>query len=96
MKRQKRHLPAGFGLHPQELGQSVALRGEADFLKASFGARRRHLARDHCLARQGLGLNDCRQLALRNGASATYHEPSEFQAFFDRKGALLQWSPPMT
>lgn len=96
MKPQKRRLPTGFGLHPQELRQSVALRGEADFFKAFLGARHRHLARDPRLARQGLGLNDSWQLVLRNGASATYHEPSEFQAFFDRKGALLQWSTPMT
>jgi hypothetical protein len=96
MKQHKRRLPTGVGLHRQALRQSVALRGDADCFKAFFGVRRRHFARDPRLARQGLGLNDSRQLVLRNGASATYHEPSEFQAFFDRKGALLQWSAPMT
>jgi hypothetical protein len=94
MKRHKRRLPTGFGLHPQELRQSVALRGEADFLKAFFGARRRHFARDHALRGKALDLTIAGNWSYEMEPVLPTMSHRNFRHFSIERGRFCNGRPP--
>jgi hypothetical protein len=95
MRRHKKRLPMASACICKRCGRASRSE-EKRTLSRHFSVRAAVVSRGPALARQGLGLNDCQQLVLRTGASATYDEPSEFQAFSIERARLLQWSEAMT